>query len=58
MTDTADAHSDLLMELVHAERALGETNPFRSRWLPPLRRGGVSLQVCAIYVEHGPSSWA
>lgn len=41
------------MELVHAERELGEENPFRSRWLAPLRRGEMALQVCAIYVEHG-----
>jgi membrane dipeptidase len=46
----ADAHSDLLMELVHAEHRLGERNPLRSRWLAPLERGGVALQVCAIYV--------
>jgi membrane dipeptidase len=46
-----DAHSDLLLELDHAEQQLGETNPLASRWLPPLRRGGVGLQVCAIYVE-------
>jgi membrane dipeptidase len=56
LTEVVDAHSDLLMELVHAERELGEANPFRSRWLPPLRRGGMSLQVCAIYVEHGASA--
>jgi membrane dipeptidase len=46
-----DAHSDLLLELVHAEHELGEADPFRSRWLPPLQRGGVALQVCAIYVD-------
>jgi membrane dipeptidase len=43
----ADAHSDLLLELVHAP----DPNPLRSRWLAPLERGGVALQVCAIYVE-------
>lgn len=50
----ADGHSDLLMELVGAELRDGERNPMSSRWLPPLERGGVALQVCAIYVEPGP----
>lgn len=44
----ADAHSDLLQELVFAERQ-GEENPFRSRWLEQLQEGGVALQVCAAY---------
>jgi membrane dipeptidase len=44
----ADAHSDLLQELVFAEQQ-GEENPFRSRWLGQLREGGVALQVCAVY---------
>lgn len=47
-----DAHSDLLLELVHRESEGGEVDPFGSHWLAPLRRGGVGLQVCAIYVEH------
>jgi membrane dipeptidase len=46
-----DAHSDLLLELDYAEQQLGETNPLASRWLPPLQSGGVTLQVCAIYIE-------
>jgi membrane dipeptidase len=46
-----DGHSDLLLELCFAEREHGEDNPLASRWLQPLRRGGVALQVCAIYVE-------
>jgi membrane dipeptidase len=46
-----DGHSDLLLELCFAEREHGEDNPLASRWLGPLRRGGVALQVCAIYVE-------
>jgi membrane dipeptidase len=44
----ADAHSDLLQELVFAEHQ-GEENPFRSRWLEQLQDGGVALQVCAVY---------
>lgn len=47
----ADAHSDLLEELAFAEHELGETNPLGSRWLPPLERGRVALQVCAIYSD-------
>jgi membrane dipeptidase len=54
----ADAHSDLLQELSFAEHELGEANPLRSRWLPPLERGNVALQVCALYVdpELGPDA--
>ena len=44
----ADAHSDLLQELVYAEEH-GEDNPFRARWLEQLQDGGVVLQVCAVY---------
>lgn len=44
----ADAHSDLLEELVFVEEQ-GEANPFRSRWLEQLQDGGVALQVCAVY---------
>ena len=46
----ADAHSDLLLEVAW-RRARGEGNPFREHWLPRLDRGGVTLQVCAIFVE-------
>lgn len=46
-----DAHSDLLLELVHAEEHAQEDDPLGQRWLDPLRRGGVALQVCAVYVE-------
>jgi membrane dipeptidase len=46
-----DAHSDLLIELEHAERVDGEQNPLATRWLPALQAGGVGLQVCAIYVD-------
>jgi membrane dipeptidase len=49
-----DAHSDLLMELAFAEREEAESNPLRTRWLEQLERGGVGLQVCAIYVESPP----
>src|ERR1700733_10411380 len=44
----ADAHSDLLMELVCFR---GETRPFANRWLSPLAAGGVGLQVCALYSD-------
>ena len=47
----ADAHVDLLMELAHRERRLGETNVFAETWLPLLERGGVGLQVCPVYVD-------
>jgi len=43
----ADAHSDLLLELVH--RRL-EERPFERHWQPQLEQGGVGLQVCAVYV--------
>jgi membrane dipeptidase len=46
----ADAHVDLLLELA-ARSGNGEENPFAAHWLPPLRSGGVRLQVCPIYVE-------
>jgi membrane dipeptidase len=46
----ADAHSDLLMELVFFR---GEEQPFASRWLPQLDAGGVGIQVCALYSD-GP----
>jgi membrane dipeptidase len=47
----ADAHNDLLMELVIRRR---QPNPFGAHWLPPLRAGGVRLQVCPIYTEIEP----
>jgi membrane dipeptidase len=49
----ADAHNDLLIELVHRR---GEERPFERCWLPPLEAGGVGLQVCPLYaeVELGP----
>jgi membrane dipeptidase len=47
----ADAHVDLLMELAYRERRLGETNVFAETWLPLLERGGVALQVCAVYTD-------
>lgn len=34
------------MELAHRR---GEANPFGTHWLPKLRKGGVGLQVCALY---------
>jgi membrane dipeptidase len=47
----ADAHSDLLMELVLRRH---EESPFRRHWLPPLRAGGVRLQITAVYSELEP----
>ena len=44
----ADAHSDLLMELVYFR---GEDQPFAARWLPKLEAGGVQLQVCALFSD-------
>jgi membrane dipeptidase len=44
----ADAHSDLLMELVFFR---GEARPFANRWLSPLEAGGVGLQVCALFSD-------
>ena len=41
-----DAHNDLVLELVHRRE---EENPFGRHWLPKLRAGGVSLQVCPLY---------
>jgi membrane dipeptidase len=47
----ADAHNDLLLELVLRR---DEASPFATHWLPKLRAGGVSLQVCALYTGGGP----
>ena len=47
-----DAHSDLLLELVHRQR---ERDPFGRRWLPRLRAGDVGLQICAIFAADEPS---
>jgi membrane dipeptidase len=47
----ADAHCDLLMELVIRRH---EHEPFARHWLPPLRAGGVRLQVAPIYSEVEP----
>jgi membrane dipeptidase len=44
----ADAHSDLLMELVFFR---SEARPFANRWLRPLEAGGVQLQVCALFSD-------
>jgi membrane dipeptidase len=47
----ADAHTDLLLELAHRERLLGEMGVFARTWLPLLDTGGVALQVCPVYVD-------
>jgi membrane dipeptidase len=44
----ADAHSDLLMELVFFR---SEARPFANRWLGNLQAGGVQLQVCALFSD-------
>lgn len=46
-----DAHNDLLLDLVLRAH---EPNPFRERWLPQLRAGGVALQVCPVFVAEDP----
>jgi membrane dipeptidase len=53
----ADAHSDLLQELVFVEQR-SEDNPFRTRWLRQLQEGGVALQVCAVYEAAQPDAGA
>jgi membrane dipeptidase len=47
----ADAHLDLLLELAHRRRRLGERDVFRRTWLPLLETGGVALQACPVFVE-------
>src|SRR4029078_5551512 len=47
----ADAHVDLWRELAYREARLGETKVFADTWLPLFERGGVGLQVCAVYVD-------
>jgi len=44
----ADAHNDLLAELVHRR---AEERPFERYWLPNLVAGGVGLQVCPLYAD-------
>jgi membrane dipeptidase len=41
-----DAHNDLVLELVHRRE---EDNPFGRHWLPNLRAGSVSVQICPLY---------
>ena len=50
-----DAHNDLLLELVIRR---DDENPFRERWLPKLRAGGIALQVCAVYAADVPADQA
>jgi membrane dipeptidase len=45
VTRIVDAHSDLLLELVHRS---GEEAPFERYYLEQLQRGGVGLQLCAM----------
>ena len=44
----ADAHSDLLMELVYFR---AEEQPFATRWLGKLQAGRVQVQVCALFSD-------
>jgi membrane dipeptidase len=44
----ADAHNDLLMELVHRR---SEERPFERVWLPNLVAGGIGFQVCALFAD-------
>jgi membrane dipeptidase len=51
----ADAHNDLALELVLRR---DEPNPFGRHWLPHLKAGGVSLQVCPLFVADRPADRA
>ncbi len=42
-----DAHTDLLLELVHRQ---AEDDPFGRLWLDQLRDGGVGVQLCPMYL--------
>lgn len=42
-----DAHNDLVHELVYRQ---ADERPFEQHWLPALRAGGVTVQVCPLYV--------
>ncbi|HEY3181507.1 MAG TPA: membrane dipeptidase [Gaiellaceae bacterium] len=44
----ADAHNDLLMELVHRR---AEERPFERHWLQNLLDGGIGLQVCPLFAD-------
>lgn len=46
-----DAHTDLLLELVHRSHRRGEADPFGEHWLEQLAAGGVALQVCPAYPD-------
>ncbi|WP_220139811.1 dipeptidase [Nocardia huaxiensis] len=46
-----DAHNDLLMLVVKRPRERWGSY-FRENWLPQLRRGGVTVQVLSVYVDH------
>src|SRR4051812_20502765 len=46
----ADLHSDLPLGLLK-RRFDGQEGSLRTEWLPRLRAGGVSLAVCAIYID-------
>jgi membrane dipeptidase len=46
-----EAHNDLLMLVVKRPRHRWGSY-FRENWLPQLRKGGVTVQVLAIYVDH------
>lgn len=45
-----DAHHDLLL-LVTRDHQAGQRNTFEAEWIPELRRGGVDVQVCPIFIE-------
>jgi membrane dipeptidase len=44
----ADAHSDLIMELVFFR---DQPQPFANRWLSKLEAGSVQIQVCALFSD-------
>ena len=48
---TIDAHSDLLMDIVH-RRSLDETAVLENRWIPRMRQGGIDFRIAAIYIDN------
>lgn len=48
---TIDAHSDLLMDVLH-HRRLDEKAVLENRWIPRMRRGGIDLRIAAIYIDN------
>ena len=49
-TGMADLHSDLPLGLLR-RRFDGGEGSLQSEWVPELRAGGVSIVVCAVYID-------